>query len=218
MNVSKKIKCQKLVLSILQSLKEEYVQKLTLRVNYGQNVYCISLSNSLVCCYIKTQPTDIELDLFRGAVCDVDLKDAILFSVINNGYRITNHKRLVILVTDVEPVNDSFIAIDKSGTSLRNNGGSIPNRMFYEFEKLLKSGEFNLSAHMAESYRDFDKAYNSRMRAFLRIASKYDIQFLEEKNLVLVTNVINMLDVRRDTDVSQELSRIITLNFFNRNV
>ncbi len=97
--------------------------------------------------------------------------------------------------------------------------GHLSATMVVRFQnKYLKSGEFNLSVYMAESYRDFDKAYNSRMRAFLRIASKYDIQFLEEKNLVLVTNVINMLDIRRDTDVSQELSRIITLNFFNRNV
>lgn len=224
MNLSKKIKYQRLVSSILQSLKEEYIQKLTLRVTYGQNIYCISLSNSLISCHIKTQPTDVELDLFRFGVvcelsCDVDLKDAILFSVINNGYRIINHKRLVVLITDEAPVNDSFIIINQFDISIRNNGGSISKRMFNEFRELLKSDNLNLSTYMAESYfRDFNKAYNSRMRVFLRIASKCDLQFLEDNNLILVTNMTNIIDVKCNTDISLELSRIVVLNFFNRNV
>lgn len=216
-----KIKYQRLILAILRSFDEEIIQKLSLRIIYGNNIYNIKLSNSLVYCKVMNQPTELELDIFRFGVtgdisCDVNLKDAILFSIISKDHKITGHKRLIVSMTDT-PMNESFIIVNGNNSYTINHNYRIPTRVYKYVTKQMNSGRLDLPEYMAESYfSDFNTAYNSRMRAFLRMASKCEtFQFVENKNVIFSIGASNMIYCCRYSKTAKKLCKIASLYFFD---
>lgn len=188
--ISTKITFQRLILNILKSLSREEIEEIHLMSNLDGNEHFINLYTSTILCNIRVQPTELELALFRYGVhldieCDVVLRDALLFDV-KSGSNVIRGSGKAVLSDNYHPGIETYIVRDDD-IVCRNNDVKVPSKIVEVTSGKKKVN--NLIDFMSLKYfSNFNKAYDCRLRSFIRIAAKSGELKIYYNNVMISVN------------------------------
>lgn len=217
--VTRKIAFQRVVLGVLKTSTVEEAENIILSATIGCNTYQFNLYTSAITCEVVDQPTELEMTLYQYGVQvrihkDVVLRDFLIFDMLTNGYTIKGNGK-IILADDYIPGIDTYIVRDFD-IFCKNNNVKVPAKIanLDEFMENPRGGILNYMA--LNYYNNFDKAYNCRIRSFIRMAAKVGKLSIIHGNLVTIINKDLTCDIFKEKNKrSDSKGKLLALRIKN---
>lgn len=175
-----KQKIQWMMSTLLGMLDDSKRNRVSIDITYKSNNYKIELLHCCVTSMISGTPDKLELEMYRygiiaGLECDVDLGDAVLFYVIPNGHKFVAKKVICVRANHITKDVSPYIIAKDNGVYVMCKKTKVPGRIADVITDSINSGGKLLVPLFASAYfSDCNKAYNYRMRSFLRMVAKCD--------------------------------------------